>query len=223
MGRWQRGYEIAANPFGLEYGGASGFITHIDGKRLTPTVEAQSPDDGRVLQGYACLYNKPVWNEGAIKSICPGAFDEYLATRPKVGFWLDHDEKKEVGDSTNGLELQSDDRGLAFRFRFPDTSLGRAARQLALDREYTGMSVGFTFRNDHVVDIEGEKVSLVKNAHLREISFVRSGAIDAAFGVLVQPSNSLKDALPSLPWDGAARDVMRALQKVSDAFEQDRR
>ncbi|MCK1522783.1 hypothetical protein [Bradyrhizobium sp. 17] len=90
-------------------------------------------------------------------------------------------------------------------------------KRLAADREYTGMSVGFTFRNDNIVEIQGEKVSLVKDAHLQEISFCKAGAIDKAFGSLVHANGSLKDELPGLPSDSAYWELMRALQNIADS------
>lgn len=208
-----RNYEIAANPYGIEYGSAPGPVTHIDGKRI---ATLKTVDDGKVLQGLACLWNKPVVSGGKIKSICRGAFDKYLATKPTVGFWLDHDENKVIGDTSNGLELLPDSSGLAFRFRFPDTTLGKTAKQLVRDGAYSGISVGFTYKKNRVKIIEGEEVSLVEDAWLQEVSLVKHGAIDEAFGILVDPRGTLKDALPTMNIDGAFRNLIRVIHKLKD-------
>jgi HK97 family phage prohead protease len=211
----QPDWEIASRPLPLEYGAGGGFITQVDRKRIASPSRVESVEDGRVLQGYACLYNKPVV-DGGVKSICVGAFDAWLSDRRNnVGFWLDHDESKCVGDTDNGLELHSDHVGLAFRFKFPETHLGRFAKQLAIEQEYTGMSVGFSYRNNNVIELEGTKVSLIKDAALQEISFVKLGAIQTAFGMLVDPDKSLQDACrTSLPSDGAYMRLMRALKRL---------
>jgi HK97 family phage prohead protease len=212
----RREYETASGRWPqLEYG-TGGFVTHIDSKRIAAPYSVKCVDDGKVLQGLACVYNVPVIVDGHVKMICPGAFDDYLANpRNKVGFWLNHDPEKVVGDTDNGLELFSDRRGLAFRFRFPDNSMGRLAKEIAQSKEYTGMSVGCTYQNDNVVTMEGIEVSQIKNAHLQEISFVKAGAIEKAFGILGNADISLKEACnTALSSDGAFVRLMRATQAL---------
>ena len=76
----ERNCEIASRPLPLEYGGGGGFITQVGRKRIASPLRVESVEDGRVLQGYACLYNKPVV-DGGVKSICVGAFDAWLSDR----------------------------------------------------------------------------------------------------------------------------------------------
>jgi HK97 family phage prohead protease len=91
-----------------------------------------------------------MWHLGRSMIFKSGAFDNYLSRRPSIEFWLDHDETKSVGSTIGGdLELHSDNVGLAFRLRLPDTNLGRMVRYLAERREYTGMSVGC--RQEHAL------------------------------------------------------------------------
>jgi HK97 family phage prohead protease len=210
------GYEIAAQHHcGYEVASGGGFITQIDHQSVTSIKEIAFTDDGKVLQGFACFYNKPIFHEGKFQVIAPGAFDAYLANPIKpVEFWLKHDEQKVVGDTNSGLELYSDQRGLAFRFRFPNTTLGREARQLARDREYTGVSVGCTFKSNIEI-IDGEPVMIIQNAHLQEISLVPVGAIGKAFAILGTPDETLQEyCSTSLASDGAFVGLQRALRKL---------
>ncbi|GIQ76207.1 HK97 family phage prohead protease [Bradyrhizobium sp. RD5-C2] len=219
-----RDYETAAkNPFGLEYGGG-GFISQIDGRSVVPAVKLERADDGKVLQGYACFYNKAaIIADGTVKVIRPGAFDHCLSNRRKVDFWLDHSSLLCVGSTRTGLELHTDNRGLAFRFKFPDTALGQHARQLADDKEYTAMSVGCSFKDYTVEEMEGLNVTIIRKADLEEISFVRRGAIEAAFGVLVEPRGPLAHVLDTeMANQGAFTAVIRALQKVQESLKNGR-
>ncbi|MCP3397143.1 hypothetical protein [Bradyrhizobium sp. CCGB20] len=68
---------------------------------------------------------------------------------------------------------------------------------------------------------------MVKSATLHEISLVGGGACKPAFCSLVDAdadrSLEIDSKTRKILNDGAARDFMRALQNLADAFEQDRR
>ncbi|MEH2480158.1 HK97 family phage prohead protease [Nitrobacteraceae bacterium AZCC 2146] len=218
-----RDYEIASQR-GYEIGGSPGFITSVDRRHVAHSKaisEDEFVDDGRILTGYACLYNKCVMDHGVIKAISSGAFNQWISDRKEaVGFWLDHDSTKQVGSTDNGLELYSDAVGLAFRFKFPNTGLGREARQLAQTKAYLSMSVGFTYKDINIRTIAGEQVSIVKDARLQEISFVPSGAIKDAFGILSKPTRSLREDCETrgMLSDGAFVGMVRALQDLKNSL-----
>ena len=66
------------------------------------------------------------------------------------------------------------------------------------------MSVGCKFVDYKVQDMEGLKVWILKEADLQEISFVKRGAIEPAFGILVDQDSTLAQAMKtSMPSDGA--------------------
>jgi hypothetical protein len=63
--------------------------------------------------------------------------------------------------------------------------------------------------------MEGIEVSLIRNADLREISFVKRGAIESAFAVLGEADISLKEACSTrLSNDGAFVKLMRISQAL---------
>jgi HK97 family phage prohead protease len=214
----ERGYETARrNSVGLERGGVTP-IMRVDGRAIVPSIKAVTADDGKVLQGYCCLFNRAaLTTAGTVKLIKPGAFDHVLVERRRVEFWLDHDKALTVGSTDEELELLAEEKGIAFRFRFPSSPLGQRARHLASSLEYTGMSVGFLATEYKSEKIEGFDVSIITKADLEEISFVKRGAIEPAFGLLVDPQNTLAEALrTSMPSDSAYTALMRAIQKLEE-------
>jgi len=187
-----RDYETASRPMGLEYGGG-GPIIRV-GHKVVGGLDIEVKDDQRTLCGYACVWARPMFHLGRFMVFAKGAFDNHLARRPSIEFWLDHDETKAVGSTGKGdLELYSDDIGLAFRLRIPDTTLGRTVRYLAESREYTGMSVGCRYSSKNKQTIEGEEVTVVDDALLEEISFVKQGAVKDAFATLLDSDQSLRE------------------------------
>ena len=148
--------------------------------------------------------------------ILPGAFS--AAQKRRAEFWIAHDPSRVVGSTDNGLGLHSDERGLAFRFRFPNTALGNEAKRLVADKEYMGMSVGcaFQYRTETICD---ESVHIIHTAYLEEISLVKAGAIEKAFAVRAKPDRPLSENCHtgSLASDWAYVQFMRACQKTMAA------
>jgi HK97 family phage prohead protease len=218
-----RSYETVSDFGPIEYGCARGFICAVDGKSIeTPAIAIES--EQYALRGYACRYSEPLIHDGKIKVLQPGALDKSLRAGHPIRFQLDHDDNYVVGTTLDGLELLSDDYGLAFRFLIPGTAKGLHVRSLAQRKERTGVSIGYNAAKSVTRNVDGTPVDFIYEANLNEISLVRLGAIKRAYAVLekadgLPPLSELSRNL-TLQNDGAFVVVMRALQKLEDCVRQ---
>lgn len=150
-----------------------------------------------------------------------GAFDACLADKSHVvRLVLEHDDCKEIASTDNGLELYSDDYGLAFRCSLPRTRFGDEAHALTADRTYTAMSAAFRFEPNNVKVILDEDVTFVDDAIISECSILGSGAIKQSYCILVdgRDRQSLREEALLLRSDGAFVGVMRAMENVKKAL-----
>ena len=83
------------------------------------------------LAGYATLWNKPIDYDNRRVMMLPTAFDRTLGSGALVKLLLNHFDFQCVGSTTDYLELCSDQHGLAFRYRIPDTKDGRYIQWMA--------------------------------------------------------------------------------------------
>jgi HK97 family phage prohead protease len=180
------------------------------------------------LQGYATRYNQltPV-HHGVRKLLLPGAFSPTLNSGMPVKFMLGGHDGQCIGTTADNLWLYSDDKGLAFRFRFPDTELGKTAREIAATRTETAMSIGFNYQgaSKRVCSIgDVDDVVVISRARLFEITWLFNcrGAINDAFASyeVVDSSRSLREDCYSgkLLRDGAAVGMSRAISKLMRAL-----
>ena len=92
-----------------------------------------SEDGGtRTVEGYAALYNSRSVDLGGFEEVIePGAFDGILDRNPDVFALFNHEPESVLARSTSGtLRLSLDDKGLAYSFDMPDTTLGRDLAEL---------------------------------------------------------------------------------------------
>jgi HK97 family phage prohead protease len=176
------------------------------------------------LQGIALRYNEIIrLHRGENKMVLPGAFDPTLASDSTVKFQFKHHEGECVGSTEDNLELISDDRALVFRFRFPDSALGKTARAFAESNEPTEISVGFDYNYalKFKRNIGGLEVIAIQRAWLNEISWLNVGLRGAAAGTFASYVNvgnrSLRQdySCGKLAAHGAAIGVSRAFQSLN--------
>ena len=177
----------------------------------------------KALIGYAARWNQTTEQHwGTYKRLAPGAFDKSLASGSRIEFTINHIDDQCVGSNRDDLQLYSDDYGLAYRFRIPETPLGRQLRLTAESKKDHGVSVGFYWHSAKKETrwIDGREVIYISEAELYEISLVGSGAIKDAFATYghVDYSISLPDECKSgkYRYDAAAVRLRRALCKLSD-------
>lgn len=120
----------------------------MERRALISTPELRAGDKGKVVVGYAALFDSEAdigdaWRE----VIAPGAFTETL--RGDIRALVDHDSGRVIGRTAAGtLRLNEDKRGLAVEIDLPDTTDGRDLA-VSLERgDISGMSFGFRVTHD---------------------------------------------------------------------------
>jgi HK97 family phage prohead protease len=177
------------------------------------------------LQGYAVRYDQVIPYCGVNTLVSRGAFDETINSGATVKLTLSHHDGDCVGSTEDNLQLYSDHPiGLAFRFRFPDTALGRQAAAMAKSNEHSEVSVGFRNARKMIRKYGGADVAVIIEARLYEISYLyglRCAADRNASATYENIDNSsLREDCESgkLLSDFAAIGVRRAIQRVSKGF-----
>jgi len=216
----KRDYEIAAGgPFDLEYGGG-GFVSAIDGKSIASAETVRQH-----LQGYALRWRSLIEQNGKYFYFLPHSIKNPMWGEAKR-LLFDHNEGEVIATTLSGLQLHCDDHGLAMRLVIGNDPSRQKAYETVKSGGRTALSVGVTMRGEFV-EVGDIRVKMVKSADLHEISLVASGACKPAFCSLIDADESRSLEVDSktrkILNDGAARDFMRALQNLADAFEQDRR
>lgn len=126
---------------------------------------------GRILTGYAAVFEQETRIGGFTERIKPGAFRESLASGRDVLALLDHRSDVLLGRTKSGtLKLSEDAKGLAFELTLPDTQAGRDLVALAERSDLGGMSFGFRVLDE---DWNGDTREL-RAVELHEISVVQS-------------------------------------------------
>jgi HK97 family phage prohead protease len=178
------------------------------------------------LQGVAVHYNHVIKaHRGEHKMVLPGAFDGTLDLGAPVEFRLTHHDGPSIGKSPDYLELISNNIGLMFRFRFPDTELGREGLAIAETRVPTTLSVGFGYNNalKYKRVIDGLCVMVIERAWLHEVTWLTSqrGADERAFASYENiDDRSLRKDIETgkMACDGAAVEMTRALKNLANAI-----
>jgi HK97 family phage prohead protease len=153
------------------------------------TVERRDGDAEAVLVGIS-----PPWDSlsvdlgGFREKFAPTAFDGLVDRKPTdprgkidVPFLFNHDPNHVTGRTSNGrLELAKDARGLAYRHKPLQTSMGRDLIMMVEDRTITGSSFAFTVADGGENWTEDERGNVIRTVHkasgLYDISAVTSPA-----------------------------------------------
>jgi HK97 family phage prohead protease len=159
-------------------------------------IEALERASDNCLEGHATLYMKPHEDKGWIDIFAPDAFASTLRSGAVIKLLIQH-EGEAIAETSNGLELRSDDKGLAFNARLPCEGRAEAAYDLVLTRAMTQMSVACTVRDSDIHEVGRMRIRTIRSADLREISIVPAGAVGAGAYVraVLSPYPSLKMAL----------------------------
>ena len=121
------------------------------------------------LEGYAAVYG----NVDSYKDIIQvGAFDAFLASEDvkRVKFCLNHDINDVIGVVE---ELKSDERGLFFRAKLSNTTLGKDVAELIQDGALSEFSIGYK-TEDSIYKDDGVRV--LTRLYLYEFSVVSRAA-----------------------------------------------
>ncbi len=122
------------------------------------------------IEGYAAVFNTISYGE----MIAPGAFTKTLTEQTDIKAYWSHDANGSLvlGRTTNGtLVLREDDRGLWCEIHPNlDTEWGRSALASVARGDVNQMSFGFAVVRESYEDIAGQKIRVIKEAKLFEVS-----------------------------------------------------
>lgn len=126
---------------------------------------------GRVLSGYAAVFQSETRIGEFTERIAPGAFRDTLASGRDVLALADHDQRSVLGRTKSGtLTLSEDGHGLAYTLTLPDTQAGRDIAALAARGDLGGMSFGFVATDETWTGHTRE----LRAVELHEISVVQA-------------------------------------------------
>jgi HK97 family phage prohead protease len=163
----------------------------IDDDKNLQTRALKDENGDRYIEGYAARFNHDSkllveYHQGKFQEfterILPGAFDEALQSeRLNVIHTIDHDRSKMVARTRSGtLQLSTDQVGLKYRFKVPNSTLGNDLFEMVSRGDYFESSFVFT------LDEQGEKWEKRDGKLYRTISTVTglydtSTVVDGAY------------------------------------------
>ena len=126
---------------------------------------------GRVLAGYAAVFQSETRIGEFTERIAPGAFKASLQSGRDVLALADHDQRSVLGRTKSGtLTLSEDGHGLAYTLTLPDTQAGRDIATLAARGDLGGMSFGFVATDETWTGTTRE----LRAIELHEVSVVQA-------------------------------------------------
>lgn len=139
--------------------------------------EIRESDDGdKYIEGYAIEWEKlssPLgWFRKFREKFQRNAFDEYLSSGKDTKFLLDHHHEDVLGRTIKGtLELKSDNKGLWYSLKVPNTTQGRDALENVRNGNKEHMSIGFKMLGEEWDELDEDNITrTVTKANLPEIS-----------------------------------------------------
>ncbi|MCX7308980.1 MAG: HK97 family phage prohead protease, partial [Afipia sp.] len=142
------------------------------------------------VEGYAILYNEPLFTNGEINVIESGSLSNSLKGSAPIYLQVNHDKERRIASTNDALAFVDDAVGLGFRVDLEETKNGSYIKQLVSSRQNAAVSVGLTIEEDRVEKIGKHSVRFISRARLNEISLVREGACKDAFAGVVNTSYS---------------------------------
>jgi HK97 family phage prohead protease len=203
----------------MEISGFGGGLLALDGHAIKGSQVVTGALAGMkkpALQGWAATYGTPHAYKGNTDIFAPGVFRDTLEAKSVVRFQLDHDDDFIVADTSDRLELHSDEKGLGFRLTLNDNGLG----EMVKGRKFDAVSVAYAPIETKTYLVDGKPWRLIKKARLAEISLVRRGAVKQAFATLVDAADLQPLAMEmkgsTFGRESAYRNMMRLLEDLGD-------
>ena len=139
-------------------------------------IRMDSQEDGSEpkIVGYAAKFNSLSHDLGGFREkIEPGAFSRALSEGQDVRALVDHDPGKIIGRSTSGtLRMLEDDHGLRVEIDPANTTAGRDIMESITRGDVTGMSFGFTVKDEDWQIVDGENIRTLRDMDLFDVSVV---------------------------------------------------
>jgi len=134
-------------------------------------------DEEVILRGYAAVYNSDSENMGGFyEQIAPGAFRDVMGD--DVRAYLNHDENRLLGRVSSGtLTISSDDRGLYYEVKMPNTTYAKDLIELMKRGDINQSSFAFLIGDDYWEERNGETYRIItKISRLLDVSPVAQPA-----------------------------------------------
>jgi uncharacterized protein len=158
---------------------------------------------GKILTGYAAVFNSEAPLPGFVEVIRQGAFAKSLATSSNIRALWHHQTDALLGTTRGGtLELREDAHGLAFTLALPDTSHGRDLAILVDRGDVAGCSFGFRVAEggDRWEQRGGQLVRELFKVDLHEITLTHDPAYQDTTVALRSMPSFWETASPSRLW-----------------------
>jgi HK97 family phage prohead protease len=126
-------------------------------------LELKAQADTWEVSGYGSTWDVDLGND----RVLPGAYKKTISDGHPIRFLFSHQPDQVIGKA---LEVREDDRGLFFRGKISQTTLGRDVRVLLQDQAIDAFSIGFR-PVDWSVD-QHTQTRLLRELELYEISLV---------------------------------------------------
>ena len=194
--------------------------------RNMENIRIDSPDDGKIVTGYACTFNQPylLYQSGEYRvseQIDPHAFDE--ANMGDVIMQYDHNGRVFARTKNGTLVLRTDDHGLAVKADLGGTEIGRQLYEEIRGGFCDKMSFGFTVAEDTTKESDGADGkreilrTITKVRKLYDVSAVSLPANDAT----EISARSLSDGLieQAMEERHAAEERQRKIQIIQTLLE----
>lgn len=164
--------------------------------------------DGKPTQiiGYAVKFNDQWHGE----MIAPGAFKKTLSEKPDIRAYWQHDRAKPLGRTVNDtLTLKADKIGLYVEITPNlETSWGRDALASVARGDVNQFSFGFMPVNTENKKVDGEDVSIIKEAILYEVSPVSEPWYESTVAE-ARDSARVDDVSTDAPEPGGSHSTIR--------------
>jgi HK97 family phage prohead protease len=154
-------------PEGAEYRAATMEVSEI-------RMDRQDDGSDPKIVGYAARFNSLSHDLGGFRErIQPGAFSRALQEGQDVRALVDHDPGRIIGRSSSGtLRMLEDSDGLRVEIDPADTTAGRDIMESISRGDVTGMSFGFTVRDDEWNIEDGANIRTLRDMDLFDVSVV---------------------------------------------------
>lgn len=141
-------------------------------------TDADSP--ARIV-GYAATFDSLSHDLGGFREkIEHGAFSRALGEGQDVRALVDHDPGRIIGRSSSGtLRMIEDNHGLRVEIDPADTTAGRDIMESISRGDVSGMSFGFTVREDEWNIVDGENIRTLRDMDLFDVSVVTYPAYES--------------------------------------------
>jgi hypothetical protein len=164
---------------------------------FTTEFETRTTCDGQIeIEGHAAVFDRHSQDLGGfVENVAPTAFKRTLSSNPDTRALFNHDPSLILGRTRAGtLDLATDDSGLYYRNRLPDTSYARDLRVSMERGDVTQSSFGFWT----IQDSWGRTEAGMPVRTLTEVSLHEGDVSPVTFPAYLDTDSGVRAAVRSL-------------------------